>query len=101
MADFSDDVRAEGCDHPEVGAGLAGEAALQTGLESRRSAAVLRTLLEGQEGTEKSENRGSLCGAPPEAQCRHGEQDHTAAAQNKRAGTIEGAIQPGLLWNLS
>lgn len=89
-----------------MGEGLAGEAALHTGLESRRCAAVLCTLLEGQERTEKSENRGSLCGAPPEAQCRHGEEDHTAAAQNKRAGTIDCAIHPvsvfrsGLLWNL-
>lgn len=87
--------------------GLAGETALQTGLESRRCAAVLRASLEGQERTEKSENRGSLCEAPPEAQCRHGEQDHPAAAQSKRAGTIDCTIHhlillfgvAGLLWN--
>lgn len=84
---LSDAAGAEGRGRPEVGEGLAGEAALPAGLGSRRCAAVLRTVLEGQESAEESENGGSLRAAPPEAQCRHGEQDHAAAAQDKRAGT--------------
>ena len=86
-----------------MGEGLAGEAALRAGPDGRRCAAVLRTLLEGQETVEKAEDGGPLRGAPPEAQRRHGEQDRTAAAQNKRAGTTDGAVPPAVGaggWNL-
>lgn len=91
-----------------MGEGLVGEAALQADRESRHCAAVLRALLEGQGRIKKSEIRGSLCGAPPEAQRGHGEEDNAAAAQNKPAGSLTPLFDPprwavfrsGTLWNL-
>lgn len=77
-----------------MGEGLVGEAALQADRESRHCAAVLRALLEGQGRIKKSEIRGSLCGAPPEAQRGHGEEDNAAAAQNKPAGSLTPLFDP-------
>lgn len=76
----------QGGGHPEVGEGLAGQAAVQQGAGRRGLPAVLRAPHDRQARAEEAEDRGALRRALQEAQHWHGEQDHAAAAQDRRAG---------------
>lgn len=58
--------------------------------------AVLLPQDEGQARVEEAEDRGSLGGALQEAQQRHGEQDHAAAEETRRAG---GSFAPSSLFH--
>lgn len=72
--------------HPEARAGLAGAAALPPHAGSHRVPAVLLPPHDGQEGAQEAQDRGTLRGALQEASHWLGEQDHAAAAENRRAG---------------
>lgn len=54
---------------------------------------------EGKAGVEEAEDRGSLSGAFQEAQQRHGEQDHAAAEEDRRACETHFFCFPSFFFN--
>lgn len=79
---------AQGGDHSEARSRLAGSVLVQALPRLPRLPAVLHAPDEGQARVEEAEDRGALSGALQEAQQRHGEQDHAAAEENRRAGEL-------------
>lgn len=79
---------AQGGDHSEARSGLVGSLLVQALPRLHRLPAVLHPQDEGQARAEEAEDRSSLSGALQEAQQRHGEQDHAAAEENRRAGQL-------------
>ena len=78
----------QGGDHPEARPRLVGSLLVQALPRLHRLPAVLHPQDEGQARAEEAEDRGSLGGALQEAQQRHGEQDHAAAEEDRRAGKM-------------
>lgn len=76
---------AQGGDHSEARSWLVGSVLVQALSRLHRLPAMLHPQDEGQARVEEAEDRGSLSGALQEAQQRHGEQDHAATEENRRA----------------
>lgn len=77
-----------------MGPGLGGSHALQEEHARHHLPAVLLPADDGQARAEEAQDRGPLGGALQEAPHWHGEQDHAAAAQSRRAGVFS-AGAPG------
>lgn len=80
---------AHGSHHSETHSWLVGPVLVQALPRVHRLPAVLHPQDEGKARVEEAEDRGSLSGALQEAQQRHGEQDHAAAEEGRRAGEID------------
>lgn len=77
---------AQGGDHSKARPRLAGPLLVQALPGVHRLPAVLHPQDESSARAEEAEDRGSLGGALQEAQQGHGEQDHAAAEEDRRAG---------------
>lgn len=88
---------AQGGDHSEARSRLAGPLLVQALPGVHRLPAVLHPQDEGSARAEEAEDRGSLRGALQEVKQRHGEQDHAAAEEDRRAGKqASGAVKLSL-----